>query len=107
MKTKEELNKLKEQYETLNNKLKELSDDELKIVTGGLCEYRSLEKDTCFVKGENFRLVLVYDYPDIRWDTNFFVDRYRIKNGVWEYDGQDMIAQNVLFGYPCIGIWRP
>ena len=34
-KTKEELNELKNEYETLNNKLKELSEDELSIVTGG------------------------------------------------------------------------
>ena len=36
MKTKEELNALKEEVETLNNKLKELTDDELKQVTGGV-----------------------------------------------------------------------
>ena len=34
-KTQEELNTLKTEYETLNNKLKELSEDELKLVTGG------------------------------------------------------------------------
>lgn len=34
-KTKEELNSLKTEYESLNSKLKELSDDELKQVTGG------------------------------------------------------------------------
>ena len=36
MKTKEELNALKEEVETLNKKLAELSEDELKQVTGGL-----------------------------------------------------------------------
>ena len=35
MKTKEELKELKEEYEILNNKLKELTEDELKQVTGG------------------------------------------------------------------------
>ena len=35
MKTKEELTQLKTEYETLNIKLKELSDEELKMVTGG------------------------------------------------------------------------
>ena len=35
MKSKEELYTLKAEYETLNNKLKELSEDELSIVTGG------------------------------------------------------------------------
>ena len=34
-KTEEELNELKIEYESLNEKLKELSDDELKQVTGG------------------------------------------------------------------------
>lgn len=35
MKTQEELNQLKTEYETLTTKLKELTDDELKEVTGG------------------------------------------------------------------------
>ena len=34
-KTQEELNTLKVEYEILNNKLKELTEDELKLVTGG------------------------------------------------------------------------
>ena len=36
MKTKEELNALKEEVETLNKKLAELTEDELKQVSGGL-----------------------------------------------------------------------
>ena len=35
MKTQEELNTLKTEYETLNNKLKELTEEELSEVTGG------------------------------------------------------------------------
>ena len=35
MKTKEELNTLKEEYETLNSKLRELTEEELRQVTGG------------------------------------------------------------------------
>lgn len=35
MKTKEELNALKEEVEALNAKLAELSEDELKMVSGG------------------------------------------------------------------------
>ena len=35
MKTAEELNTLKEEVETLNKKLAELSEDELKLVVGG------------------------------------------------------------------------
>ena len=34
-KTKEELNALKNEYEALNNKLQELTEDELMLVTGG------------------------------------------------------------------------
>ena len=36
MKTAEELNALKEEVETLNKKLAELTDEELKQVTGGV-----------------------------------------------------------------------
>ena len=36
MKTKEELNALKEEYETLNKKLAELTGEELAQVTGGM-----------------------------------------------------------------------
>ena len=38
MKTKEELTALKEEVETLNRKLHELSDEELAQVTGGAAE---------------------------------------------------------------------
>ena len=36
MKTKEELNELKEEVENLNKKLAELSEDELEQIAGGL-----------------------------------------------------------------------
>lgn len=35
MKTKEELEALKQEYEALNNKLKELNEDEIKEIVGG------------------------------------------------------------------------
>lgn len=38
-KTQEELNALKEEVETLNEKLKELTEDELEQVTGGLYDH--------------------------------------------------------------------
>ena len=38
-KTKEELNQLKVEYETLSSKLKELTEEELEQVTGGLKEH--------------------------------------------------------------------
>lgn len=46
MKTKEELNALKEEMETLNRKLAELSDDELKQVAGGEELLRSIQWGT-------------------------------------------------------------
>lgn len=39
MKSKEELNALKEEVETLNKKLVELSEEELMQVTGGECVF--------------------------------------------------------------------
>ena len=41
MKTKEELNALKEEVETLNKKLAELSEDELKQVSGGALPFNN------------------------------------------------------------------
>ncbi|MBQ0036894.1 MAG: hypothetical protein KBT35_08270 [Firmicutes bacterium] len=57
-KTQEELNQLKKEYETLTNKLKELSGDELGYVTGGnfgMVTYQcdidcNLNPDTCSAK---------------------------------------------------------
>ena len=49
MKTKEELNKLKEEVEAVNEKLQELTEEELEQVSGG-----------CFLVGGNH--VLVPDY---------------------------------------------
>ena len=40
MKTAEELNALKEEVENLNKKLAELTEEELKHVTGGVLSYR-------------------------------------------------------------------
>ena len=48
MKTKEELTQLKTEYETLNNKLKELSEEELEMVAGGDNEITILKKDLSF-----------------------------------------------------------
>ena len=39
MKTQEELNELKQECESLANKLKELTDDELKLVIGGTAKW--------------------------------------------------------------------
>ena len=44
-KTQEELNQLKTEYETLNNKLKELTEEELNMVTGGILGIPSVSAD--------------------------------------------------------------
>ena len=64
-KTQEELNQLKIEYEALNNKLNELSEDELGYVTGGnyvgvgtghACDIIcNLNPNTCTVKKETGR----------------------------------------------------
>lgn len=45
MKTQEELKQLKEEYEVLNNKLKELTEEELKEVTGGTVKNPGSDKN--------------------------------------------------------------
>ena len=47
MKTKEELKELKEEYKTVCKKFKELSEDELKQVAGGLIEFGATYPDPC------------------------------------------------------------
>ena len=42
MKTKEELNALKEEVAAVTKKLQELSDEELKLVTGGIANPNNL-----------------------------------------------------------------
>ena len=56
MKTKEELNALKEEVETLNKKLRELTDDELRVVVGGsevefLFDDKSVDKEFRIYEG--------------------------------------------------------
>ena len=56
MKTKEELNALKEEVENVNKKLRELSDDELRVVVGGsevefLFDDKSVDKEFRIYEG--------------------------------------------------------
>ena len=52
-KTKEELKKIKEECEALNNKLKELTEDELKEVTGGaIGEWNNIEHSGIDIKNK-------------------------------------------------------
>ena len=50
MKTKEELNALKNEVETLNGKLAELSEDELKQIVGGMKVVVEEEEETSWFK---------------------------------------------------------
>ena len=49
MKTKEELNALKEELENMNKKLAELTEEELAQVSGGAGESGSDSSGTCFI----------------------------------------------------------
>lgn len=51
MKTKEELNAIKKEYEDVKNKLSELNEDELKEVTGGV--NKSTNPDELWFEGND------------------------------------------------------
>lgn len=54
-KTKEELIALKEEYETLNNKLKELTEAELKEVTAGaIGDWQNIEHSGIDIKNQGY-----------------------------------------------------
>ena len=53
-KTQEELNQLKQEYESLATKLQELTEDELKQVTGGVAYDDAKSRITMFHKGDCF-----------------------------------------------------
>ena len=55
MKTKEELNALKKEVETLNKKLKELSEDELKLISGGHHDSNNCVIDALEIGGDDRR----------------------------------------------------
>ena len=54
MKTQEELNALKDEVETLNEKLAELTDEELKQVTGGKTNVENPDGTITLYKGQCF-----------------------------------------------------
>ena len=56
MKTKEELNALKEEVETVSRKLRELTDDEMEQVTGG-CYINNGEGNPTYIPGNTY----IYD----------------------------------------------
>ena len=80
MKTQEELRELKEEYEVLNKKLKELTEDELKLVTGGVGEngYKYSFRRRDWVYLSNTKTEMFFIYTDV--DTNS--DDYKITGEV-------------------------
>ena len=56
-KTQEELNDLKEEFETLNEKIRELTPEELEQVSGGV--------DPAFSKRQS----AIVDHDDLEWKT--------------------------------------
>lgn len=63
MKTKEELNELKIEYESLSRKLAELTDDELEQVTGGVC-FGNLFHARIHENSEQGLLIYDPEHPD-------------------------------------------
>ena len=68
MKTKEELNALKEEVETLNAKLMDLSEDELKQVGGGI-DYELKPSPSSENSHFNLRSDRRADHVSVNWGT--------------------------------------
>ena len=64
MKTKEELNALKAEYESLNKKLGKLTDDEMEQVTGGIW-YPFKEPPTDGVEKQDQASAFIPCYPGL------------------------------------------
>lgn len=87
-KTKEELQQLKVEYETLNNKLQELTSEELKIVTGGT-QYHAY--DITFYVGENGAVkgpdIQVGNYfTSVEYQGSGSIEVYRLESKVNKTD---------------------
>ena len=69
MKTKEELNALNEEVETMSKKLAELNEEELELVTGGILPKDSYENVILKSPKENNQVLQTYK-KDIGSDKN-------------------------------------
>ena len=80
MKTKEELNALKEEVETLNKKLAELSEDELKLVVGGGVHKNDPDiEDLLCLTGEN---LYVFTTGEMIWANSAQTRYFRVNEDV-------------------------
>ena len=67
-KTSDELNALKQEYETLNSKLKELNEEELNMVTGGKPPILTIQQG--ILMGQFAKLETVADLAERTLTTN-------------------------------------
>ena len=88
MKTAEELNALKNEVETMNKKLAELTEDELKSVTGGLspagCSALSKKLEEMYRKDKLTREEFLEIYEIVYSGNDFLIDSWlyrRTKSG--------------------------
>ena len=107
MKTKEELNALKEEVETLNKKLHELTDEELEQVSGGFTDngdgtYSFREGDSfTYVSGNARRSFTVLgNYDHVSMYDNVYCEHFYEMNGTLHHTTQSMYTvQEVLHLY--------
>ena len=88
MKSKEELNALKEEVETLSRKLHELTDGELEQVSGGFTDHG--DGTYSFVHGDGFRYVLgneTVDYTVLGNYDHLTLDDWVLCEYIHERDG--------------------
>lgn len=89
MKTDEELNQLKTEYEALRSTLNELNEEELKLVTGGTGEggykYSFRIGDYVYISGDKQYRFVVDENIDTN-DDNHIINGHRSQKGVKEHD---------------------
>ena len=90
MKTKEELNALKEEVEALNRKLRELTEEELAQVTGGFesvggGKYNFYNGETFIKNRGNLQFVVIGDHENVPTNGTVPVTRTNLSDG-YSYD---------------------
>lgn len=88
-KTKEELKELREKFEILNNKLKELTKEELEKITGGIStnryKYSYRRNDYVFLNGEGKERFMIDEDVDTN-DDGYVINGHKSEIGVRERD---------------------
>lgn len=103
MKTQEELDQLKKECETMNNKLKQLSEDELKLIIGGIgadgYKYSFRRNDYVYMSGDKRYRFVVDEDIDTNDDTRS-VNGHRTESSVKERD-VSYLTKNASYIYSC------